>query len=371
MELPSIGPADAPVTLVKLSDFECPFCRKYFFQIEKLRKQSGDQVRIMFANHPLSPDCNPMMTDPFHKEACGAAYAGVCAQAQGKFWEMAHELFSNQHALAAGDLRGYARDLGLDMGAFEACMKAPETVRAVENQALFARSIGMAGTPGTIIGAGARGFGFTGGMSLGGLKSLLKDVPTAASAGKVSELTGMQEKALAAGKKAVEPSVRALAEPSEDRMEMVVVLDPADRKSGALLQHMAGLHLVHKNKLRVSFRTVSPKACHTGTGEGCEAARALVCGFNTEEPMAVLVALGRRDGKTVAQVVDETAGNQPKLSECLKGDGPQAALSEDAAVIDKLGEQGVYLDGYHLGPSPSLQELDAMIARVLLMRRTK
>ena len=87
---PSKGPEDAPITLVEFSDFECPFCVRVLPTIEQVQQTYGDQVRIVYRQFPLNA---------IHPNAQLSAEASLCADAQGKFWEMHDAIFE-----ARGDL---------------------------------------------------------------------------------------------------------------------------------------------------------------------------------------------------------------------------------------------------------------------------
>lgn len=104
---PILGKADAPVTMIEFSDFQCPFCARYtsqtFPQIKKEYIDTG-KVRAVFKNFPL----------PFHSDAQKAAEAGECAAEQGKFWEYKEKLFQNQSNLSVSDLKEYASELSLN-----------------------------------------------------------------------------------------------------------------------------------------------------------------------------------------------------------------------------------------------------------------
>jgi NhaA family Na+:H+ antiporter len=96
--------------IVEYGDYECPYSRKAFREIEVVESELGDGVRFAFRHFPL--------TD-IHPHALAASAAAEAAALQGRFWEMHERLFHRQHALEDGDLRGYAAELGLDLERFD------------------------------------------------------------------------------------------------------------------------------------------------------------------------------------------------------------------------------------------------------------
>lgn len=101
---PSLGPEDAPVTLVTFSDFQCQYSRQAAPELKKLIEAFPGQVRLVFRHYPL----------PVHADAQGAAEAAVFAFEQGKFWEYHDVLFANQEYLTLDDLVEYAVRIGLN-----------------------------------------------------------------------------------------------------------------------------------------------------------------------------------------------------------------------------------------------------------------
>ena len=106
----TLGPVDAPVTLVGYSDYECPYCRSAYLVLRKLRPRLGDRVRYVFRNFPL---------EAAHPHARSAAEAAEAAASQGRFWEMHDRLFEHQRALGDADLLRHAAEVGLDVARFE------------------------------------------------------------------------------------------------------------------------------------------------------------------------------------------------------------------------------------------------------------
>lgn len=132
-DAPRLGPDDAPVVIVELSDFECPFCARFNNVLHDLLEQYPDQLQIRFMHFPLSTACNGHAEHDLHPHACEAARAAVCAREQGEFWAMHDLLFAYQTHLEREDTVDFAQRLNLDLEAFERCIdddRSLETVRA-------------------------------------------------------------------------------------------------------------------------------------------------------------------------------------------------------------------------------------------------
>jgi protein-disulfide isomerase len=134
---PSIGPADAPETLVEWADFECPFCRMMSPVLDEVVRRFPDQVRLVYRYYPLAA----------HPHGEIAARAAVAASNQGKFWEMHHVLFENQERLEQQDLESYAKLLKLDMPKFKAEFVSKEALERIEKDKKVADDLGLDGTP--------------------------------------------------------------------------------------------------------------------------------------------------------------------------------------------------------------------------------
>ena len=134
---PSRGPENAPVTIVEFSDFECPYCSRANETLAQIAQTYGDKVRVVFRDFPLS----------FHQNAKKAAEAGHCADDQGKFWEMHDKMFANQRALDVESLKSYAKEIGLDEAAFNACLDGGEKAALVQANIDAAMELGVRGTP--------------------------------------------------------------------------------------------------------------------------------------------------------------------------------------------------------------------------------
>jgi protein-disulfide isomerase len=133
----SKGPADALVTIVEFSEFQCPFCTRALPTLSQIHKTYKDKVRVIFRHNPL----------PFHKDAPLAAQAAIAAGEQGKFWEMHDLLFTNTKTLKEDNLNGYAKKLGLDMAKFSADLNSPKAKSMIKRDQQLASKFGARGTP--------------------------------------------------------------------------------------------------------------------------------------------------------------------------------------------------------------------------------
>jgi protein-disulfide isomerase len=134
---PVKGPANAPVTIVEFSDFECPFCSRVLPTLKQIEEEYKGKVRIAFKHQPL----------PFHPNAKPAAAASMAAHEQGKFWEMHDKLFANARALDRASLEKYAQELGLDMGKFKAALDSNKFAAQIEADSSEGMRVGANGTP--------------------------------------------------------------------------------------------------------------------------------------------------------------------------------------------------------------------------------
>ncbi len=138
---PSKGPADALVTIVEFSDYECPFCSRVEPTIDQIVERYGNDVRVVWMNNPL----------PFHQNAMPAHQAALEVYQQGgnaKFWRYHAKLFENQRALTRENLEQWAQELGgINMAQFRAALDNNEHQEAIQQQQALARGLGASGTP--------------------------------------------------------------------------------------------------------------------------------------------------------------------------------------------------------------------------------
>jgi protein-disulfide isomerase len=135
-----LGKADAPVTMIEFSDYECPFCERFFVQtlpqIEKEYIDTG-KVKFVYRDYPLS----------FHPNATPAALAAECAGEQGRYWEYHNTLFEHQNAMDNSSLKKYAADIGLDTASFNQCLDSGAMAQEVQKDFQEGATLGVRGTP--------------------------------------------------------------------------------------------------------------------------------------------------------------------------------------------------------------------------------
>lgn len=138
-DAPFVGKADAKVTIVEFSDFQCPFCQKGAGVMEEVKKKYGNKVKIAFKNYPL----------PFHNNAKTAANAGLCANEQGvdKFWKMHDAMFADQGNLTNEGLVKMAKKIGLKESDFKTCLEANKFASKVESDIVEGQNVGVKSTP--------------------------------------------------------------------------------------------------------------------------------------------------------------------------------------------------------------------------------
>lgn len=144
---PSDGSENAQVTIIEFSDYECPFCERFYSetlpQIKEKYIKTG-KVKLVFKDFPLS----------FHPSAQKAAEAARCARAQRGdtgYWKMHDKLFENQASLSIENYKKWAKEIGLNAGVFDACIDSDRYADDVKRDLSYGESLGITGTPGFFI----------------------------------------------------------------------------------------------------------------------------------------------------------------------------------------------------------------------------
>jgi protein-disulfide isomerase len=136
---PAWGSAAAPVSIVLLSDFECPYCARVKPALDRIEKEYGpDRVRVVWKHNPLSS----------HANARPAAEAAAAVHALGgDFWKFHDLAFAHQRELTRENFARWAVEAGVDAGRFEAELKTQRSSAKVERDLSLARKIGANSTP--------------------------------------------------------------------------------------------------------------------------------------------------------------------------------------------------------------------------------
>ena len=137
------GDKNAPVEIIEFSDFQCPFCKRFYDQtFDQIMKTYVDTGKAVFAYKHL-----PL---GFHENAQKAGEAAECAGKIGgsdMFWGMHDKIFENQQAITPQDLKKYAGELGLNQKNFDTCLDNDETAAKVQTHSAEASKLGVTGTP--------------------------------------------------------------------------------------------------------------------------------------------------------------------------------------------------------------------------------
>ena len=143
---PAMGSASAKLTIVEISDYHCPFCKRHtqqtFPQIVNDFVNTG-KARYLFVDYPIAQ---------LHPQAARSHEAAACAAEQGKFWQMHASLFANAPAKDDVALATQAKNTGLDAAKFTACLTSGRNATDVKASVSRIEKLGVAGTPMTVIG---------------------------------------------------------------------------------------------------------------------------------------------------------------------------------------------------------------------------
>jgi len=150
---PIIGNPDAPITIIEFSDFQCPFCARFYTQtLPLIHEEYIEQgiVKLVFRDFPIQS---------IHPNALPAAVAAECANEQGKFKEMHDTLFENQNewsrqetANALSLFSQYAKEMQLEQEVFDSCLINGKYIEEIRKDLEDGQNYGIGGTPGFFVG---------------------------------------------------------------------------------------------------------------------------------------------------------------------------------------------------------------------------
>jgi protein-disulfide isomerase len=134
---PFKGPADAKVTIVEFSDFQCPYCAKAAVQAEQVVQKFPKDVKLVFKQFPLDD----------HSQAALAAEASLAAQAQGKFWPLHDKMYANFRQINRARILVWATEAGLDLNRFREDLDSHRFAARVKAEEQEGEVAGVEGTP--------------------------------------------------------------------------------------------------------------------------------------------------------------------------------------------------------------------------------
>jgi protein-disulfide isomerase len=134
---PFKGPADAKVTIVEFSDFQCPYCAKAAIEAAAVVQKFPKEVKLVFKQFPLED----------HSQAALAAEASLAAQAQGKFWPLHDKMYANFRSINRARILVWATEAGLDMNRFRADLDGHKFAARVKAEEQEGEVAGVEGTP--------------------------------------------------------------------------------------------------------------------------------------------------------------------------------------------------------------------------------
>jgi protein-disulfide isomerase len=135
---PSLGPENAPVTIIEFGDYQCPYCKLWYDNVyDRLLANYPGKVRFVYHDFPLDG----------HPEALPAAEAAQCAGEQNAYWKYHDALFGQQYGLSNTAYKQYAQELGLDVQAFSSCLDGHRFQAKVKDSYQYAVGLGVGSTP--------------------------------------------------------------------------------------------------------------------------------------------------------------------------------------------------------------------------------
>jgi protein-disulfide isomerase len=136
---PSMGPENAPITIIEFSDYQCPFCAQWYAEVlTRLMTDYEGKIRFVYRDFPLYS---------IHPQAQSAAEAANCAGEQAAYWPFHNALFSGKYNLGSDAYTRYAEELGLNVAQFSQCVSERRYKDEVDDDFKYATSVGVNSTP--------------------------------------------------------------------------------------------------------------------------------------------------------------------------------------------------------------------------------
>lgn len=150
-----LGSKDAPIEIVKFSDFQCPYCKRMSYSIDDIIKKHSKNIKFILKNYPLDASCNSNIQGEMHQSACYAAESARCVGEQGGFFDFIKDLYnldvlsnpSYSPVSVRAAIRARVKLTGFDVEAVDECLKSGRQMKAIKQDIIDATKLQIKGTP--------------------------------------------------------------------------------------------------------------------------------------------------------------------------------------------------------------------------------
>ena len=364
---PALGPANALVTLVLFSEFQCPFCKRIGPTIEALRTKYGNDLRVVFKHSPL----------PFHNRAKPAAELAIEAYSRlgaAGFWKAHDKLFENQTALEDSDLELYAKDLGLSPALTIQAVRADKHDKVIQADLDLADDVMVRGTPHSFI----NGRRLTGAQPVEKFEEIIDEEITHAKAlvAKGIPQSRVYAEIIKDGKTAPPPEKKVVAAPTKDnpsrggkyaKVTIQVFVDFQCPYCSRVQETLDELQKAYGNRLRIVFRH-KPLPFHKDAPLAHQAAaEAFKQGGNTafwKMHDRIFANQSALDRSTLVGYASEIGLDVAAFSAAIDGSAHQQAIDDDVAVSTKAdinGTPSFSINGYFLSGAQPLKRFRKVV----------
>lgn len=140
---PWIGSENPEVTIVEYTDYQCFACKKTHYSLRRLLEKYPEKLRLVHRNFPMAGDCNPLVNDTLHKNACILAKIAICTEQQDLFWEINDKLFFGK----TDNIKIKFKKTGGDYSSLLNCLKSKKINEQLKNDIKSGLTRGVDVTP--------------------------------------------------------------------------------------------------------------------------------------------------------------------------------------------------------------------------------
>jgi protein-disulfide isomerase len=371
---PVRGGKDAPVTIIELGDYQCPFCRRAEETLGKLRTKYGDKIRVVWKDAPL----------PFHDRAEPAAELALEARAEkgdAGFWA-AHDALFAAKGLADADLERIARDLSLDVAKVKQAIAKQTHDKSIDADGEVADGFGASGTPHFFI----NGRRLVGSRPVEQFSTIIDEEITKASAlaSKGVPASGLYDAltkdgvGMAGPEKKTAPTLSKAAPSRGDAKAKVVIQEFADFQCPfckMAQESMDKLLAAYPGRVRVVWRNMPLTSIHPDAQLAAEAALEVLAQKGTAgfwKMQSLLFANQRVDGGLQRESLDGYAKqlglDMKKWAAALDGHTHKDEVDVDVHAAESAGLQGApafFINGYFLDGAQPYKSFKRAVERAL------